>query len=519
MPGERRAAVRARAAADGDRHQHRAGSDRGSSISRFRRWNTSRTGGAESVSHRPGVVKPRDVHGDPSRREPALLRCLTGRAGAGARPGPPNRGACVPRACSPSQPGPRLRRRCRRPPSPAPRRRRRSPTATRPRCGSWRRAPRAAAASRSRRSTSTRCSETTRWRCAAPGRAATSSRSRRPPPTSPAASRLPPRLPRRRAQAGLHLRASGSRSSRATGAPTTYARVVSEDGRTALEYWFFYIFNDFNNKHEGDWEMIQLDFPAATRRRRWRVAPSAVGYSQHDGAERAAWDAAKLEKVDGTHPVVYPAEGSHANYYEPALYLGASGAAGVGCDNTRGPWRVLRPAVQVVPNDPAAARGPVSVADLHRPLGRGAPAFYDGPTGPNVHSQWDAPIVWAQTRWHRVRVRGAEHPGTASRARRMCSAPEWGRDPTCSPRRCAAGRAVFLAILAVLLLLIWRALRMPRHPSQPLHVARRTRDSARSCLASRTDVSRTSAALPVDRRRSSSRSRSSSPRSRSSCSA
>jgi hypothetical protein len=39
----------------------------------------------------------------------------------------------------------------------------------------------------------------------------------------------------------------------ATSVPTTYAWVVSEDGQTALQYWFFYIYNDFNSKHEADW--------------------------------------------------------------------------------------------------------------------------------------------------------------------------------------------------------------------------------------------------------------------------
>ena len=42
-----------------------------------------------------------------------------------------------------------------------------------------------------------------------------------------------------------------------------YARVVGEPahpGQLALQYWFFYVFNDYNDKHEGDWEMIQLDF-------------------------------------------------------------------------------------------------------------------------------------------------------------------------------------------------------------------------------------------------------------------
>ena len=46
---------------------------------------------------------------------------------------------------------------------------------------------------------------------------------------------------------------------------TTYAHVATEDGRDdrlALQYWFFYPFNDYTNKHEGDWEMIQLIFAA-----------------------------------------------------------------------------------------------------------------------------------------------------------------------------------------------------------------------------------------------------------------
>ncbi len=51
------------------------------------------------------------------------------------------------------------------------------------------------------------------------------------------------------------------------GTPTVYAHVATDPahpGKLALQYWFFYVFNDFNNKHEGDWEMIQLDFDAAT---------------------------------------------------------------------------------------------------------------------------------------------------------------------------------------------------------------------------------------------------------------
>jgi hypothetical protein len=45
-----------------------------------------------------------------------------------------------------------------------------------------------------------------------------------------------------------------------------YARVVNDStypGQLALQYWLFYVFNDFNDKHEGDWELIQLNFDAA----------------------------------------------------------------------------------------------------------------------------------------------------------------------------------------------------------------------------------------------------------------
>jgi hypothetical protein len=92
--------------------------------------------------------------------------------------------------------------------------------------------------------------------------------------------------------------------------PAAYARVVTDPthrGQLALQYWFFYVFNDFNDKHEGDWEMFQLDFDAATAQQALRQKPALVGYSQHEGAESAHWGDSKLELVDGTHPVVYPA--------------------------------------------------------------------------------------------------------------------------------------------------------------------------------------------------------------------
>ena len=100
-----------------------------------------------------------------------------------------------------------------------------------------------------------------------------------------------------------------SRAAAADSAPTTYAHVVTEDGhddRVVLQYWFFYPFNDYTNKHEGDWEVIQLVFAAPDATEALDQTPIEVGYSQHEGAEVSSWDDPKLEIVEGTHPVVYP---------------------------------------------------------------------------------------------------------------------------------------------------------------------------------------------------------------------
>jgi hypothetical protein len=181
--------------------------------------------------------------------------------------------------------------------------------------------------------------------------------------------------------------------------PKVYAHLATESGypeRLALQYWFFYVYNDWNNLHEGDWEMIQLDFDAATPSEALAGRPTKVGYSQHEGAEQATWGSDKLHLVDGTHPVVYPAAGSHANFYGDGLFLGSSAEQGVGCDNTNGPHDDLRPAVATIPSDPAQARDEFPWIDFQGRWGELQPAFFNGPTGPNLKTQWTQPITWAQ---------------------------------------------------------------------------------------------------------------------------
>jgi hypothetical protein len=141
--------------------------------------------------------------------------------------------------------------------------------------------------------------------------------------------------------------------------------------------------------------MIQLVFDAATAEEALAQQPVEVGYSQHEGAEHAAWGDDKLELVDGTHPVVHPADGSHANFYGEALYIGSSASEGVGCDDTRGPHFDVRPAVRTIPSG-AAGQAEFPWIAFDGRWGELQPAFFNGPEGPNLKTQWTHPITWAE---------------------------------------------------------------------------------------------------------------------------
>lgn len=105
-----------------------------------------------------------------------------------------------------------------------------------------------------------------------------------------------------------------------------YGRVTRENGYTALQYWFFYAFNDwrssFNgvNDHESDWEMITIyvvEDAAGEPRPCW------LAYSSHEfwGDDlRRRWDDPAIERV-GDHPIIYVGAGSHANYFMQGEYL------------------------------------------------------------------------------------------------------------------------------------------------------------------------------------------------------
>jgi hypothetical protein len=256
--------------------------------------------------------------------------------------------------------------------------------------------------------------------------------------------------------------------------PTVYAHVVGEPGRPgllALQYWLFYIFNDFNNLHEGDWEMVQIVFEARDAREALEREPVSVGYSSHEGAERADWGADKLELVDGARPVVYPAAGSHANKFTEALYLGSSAEAGVGCDDTRGPHREVRPVVKTIPSDAAAARDAYPWIAFEGRWGELRPAFFNGPTGPNLKRQWREPIAWSEewrTRSYAIPTGGVLGTGATDF---FCSAVETvSRGLVQLLRNPSATLLLLAALLALVLLLV---LRTTWRPAAPLRLAHR----------------------------------------------
>ncbi len=179
--------------------------------------------------------------------------------------------------------------------------------------------------------------------------------------------------------------------------PVTYAHIAREVGREglAVQYWFFWYFNQFNDLHEGDWEGMQVVFESSDPATALEEGPSEIGLFQHGGGEKADWESGKVEK-EGTHPVVYPAAGSHATFYEAAVYVenGRKGS-GVGCDNTAEPHRRLNVTPIQVPTEPGPD-SPFAWLTYEGHWGQKEKGFNNGPTGPAMKDRWTAPLTWME---------------------------------------------------------------------------------------------------------------------------
>src|SRR5690606_8063453 len=175
-----------------------------------------------------------------------------------------------------------------------------------------------------------------------------------------------------------------------------YAHIYHEPGteELALQYWYFYYFNDWNNDHEGDWEMVMLFFDATTVEEALTQEPTRTVYAQHGGGERADWDADKLSKEDG-RPVVYVARGAHASFYEQHTYLGlAENGTGFGCETTKGAHRRFPLQPIVVPHEPSGLNDPHAWLGFTVRWGEFRRSEWNGPTGPNDKTSWNQPVTW-----------------------------------------------------------------------------------------------------------------------------
>ena len=88
----------------------------------------------------------------------------------------------------------------------------------------------------------------------------------------------------------------------------TYFRAYRNSyGGISIQYWFLYAYNDWTSgiNHEGDWEHVNVRLDAYNQ-------PLGVHFSTHNHLNYYA--ASQVQWHQGTHPVAWVADGSHAMY-------------------------------------------------------------------------------------------------------------------------------------------------------------------------------------------------------------
>ncbi len=177
-----------------------------------------------------------------------------------------------------------------------------------------------------------------------------------------------------------------------------YAHVATqadEPGYVAVQYWLYWYYNDWNDKHESDWEFVQVLIKAPSVEAALDTEPFQVGYAQHTGGETADWTSGKLRR-EGDHPVVFSSEGSHASYFEPALFLGRSADEGFGCDNTQSPNTRVVPTAVLLPDKPSGPNGKDAWLGFDGRWGERHSGPNNGPDGPLGKPRWRKPVTWQQ---------------------------------------------------------------------------------------------------------------------------
>ena len=196
--------------------------------------------------------------------------------------------------------------------------------------------------------------------------------------------------------------------------PLIYAHIMHniDPEYTSIQYWIFYFYNDWFNKHEGDWEMVEVILLAGEQ-------PGWVIYGQHHGGVRRSWATTPVE--GGTHPAVYVARGSHANYFaggEVYVYVQDIGNRQLILVDRTGASNRLLPQITLLPTRAELSANPEAWPGVEWLSFRGRwgeTAVYgdfNGPYGPaDKGTQWDDPYTWGigqpldRETWYKNRLR------------------------------------------------------------------------------------------------------------------
>jgi RsiW-degrading membrane proteinase PrsW (M82 family) len=214
-----------------------------------------------------------------------------------------------------------------------------------------------------------------------------------------------------------------------------YVHVVRDEaeGYVTIQYWAFYFYNDWFNKHEGDWEMVEVILTATGE-------PQWVVLSQHHGGTRRPWAQAPVE--DSTHPVAYVAQGSHANYFTgDEVYPNGKDIGNTrieimdrtGTADRVIPEVILIPRREVVTADAADWPGAEWLPFRGHWGELAGQSDFGGPLGPaDKGEQWETPYAWGMAQpldtdvWYANRLR-VEVVGAAPDETRIGLATERGQ--------------------------------------------------------------------------------------------
>lgn len=269
-------------------------------------------------------------------------------------------------------------------------------------------------------------------------------------------------------------------------APLVYAHVATqadEPGFIAVQYWLYWYYNDWNNKHESDWAFIQILFEADDVGEALAESPVQVGYAQHEGGERSSWDDDKLQRIN-THPVVYSSRGSHASYFSSSVFLGRKGTEGFGCDTTAEESTELRPEVEVLPHAASSADDEHAWLAFTGRWGERGSGPFNGPTGPNTKPQWDRPIDWQQDlRPASVEIRGGDEAnGTILDT--FCNVVDFGSNQLRAVQVSPVRQIFVVGLGALALRFLVRSTVWTSTPATPLRRRRHIGQIMRASLAS-----------------------------------